>query len=170
MNEDVFDLSKKLGAALLLRKATVTVAESCTGGGVASAITAIAGSSQWFHCGYITYANHAKSNILGVPVSLLQAEGAVSESVVRSMVEGAAQCAKADFAVAISGIAGPSGGSSEKPVGTVWLAWLGPQGVRSERYQLSGDRNAVREQSIKISLQQLLHHVTECTTVHSYSN
>ena len=161
MNEDVFDLSKKLGAALLLRKATVTVAESCTGGGVASAITAIAGSSQWFHCGYITYANHAKSNILGVPVSLLQAEGAVSESVVRSMVEGAAHEAKADYAIAISGVAGPTGGSSNKPVGTVWFACLGPQGITTVKHQLAGDRKAVREQSVKISLQQLLHQVTE---------
>jgi len=169
MNKEIVSLSEKLGAALLLRKATVTTAESCTGGGVASAITAIAGSSQWFHYGYVTYANHAKQKMLDVPMALLQVEGAVSESVVRSMVEGAARRAEADFAIAISGIAGPAGGSVEKPVGTVWLAWLGPQGVGSARYQLSGGRNEVREQSIKISLQQLLHHVTECTTVHPYS-
>jgi len=169
MNEEIISLSEKLGAALLLRKATVTAAESCTGGGVASAITAIAGSSQWFHCGYVTYANHSKHKMLGVPMALLQIEGAVSEAVVRSMVEGAAQRAGADFAIAISGIAGPTGGSTEKPVGTVCFAWLSPQGVGSARHQLSGDRNAVREQSIKISLQQLLHQVTECTTVHPYS-
>ena len=169
MNTEINELSTQLGAALLERKASVTTAESCTGGGVSHAITATAGSSQWFHCGYITYANHAKHNTLGVSQELLAAQGAVCESVVIEMAKGAAREANADYAVAISGVAGPTGGSSNKPVGTVWFACLGPQGITSVKHLLFGDRNAVREQSIKISLQQLLHQVTECTTVHPYS-
>ena len=161
MNTEINQLSTQLGEALLSKKAIVTTAESCTGGGVAQAITDIAGSSQWFHCGYITYANHAKHNALGVSVELLAAQGAVCESVVIEMVRGAAHEAKADYAIAISGVAGPTGGSSNKPVGTVWFACLGPQGVRTVKHQLAGDRKAVREQSVKISLQQLLHQVTE---------
>jgi nicotinamide-nucleotide amidase len=89
---------------------------------------------------------------------------------VTAMVKGAAQAAKADYAVAISGIAGPSGGSPTKPVGTVWFAILGPQGIRSLKHQFEGDRETVREQSVQISLQELLHQVSECTTVHPYSN
>jgi nicotinamide-nucleotide amidase len=160
-----FDLAAQLGEALEQRGATVTTAESCTGGGVAHAITAVAGSSHWFSCGFVTYANSAKHSLLGVDTQLLESQGAVSETVVRQMAEGAARVAAADYAVAISGIAGPDGGSGDKPVGTVWFAWLGPDGVNAKKYQLSGDRAAVREQAIKISLQQLLHRVTGCNTV-----
>jgi nicotinamide-nucleotide amidase len=158
-------LAEKLGVALSQRSAKVTAAESCTGGGVAHAITAVAGSSQWFDCGFVTYANSAKHRLLGVPEELLVAQGAVSEAVVRAMVTGAAAIAKADYAVAISGIAGPGGGADDKPVGTVWFAWHSPDGVSAKRYLFAGDRTAVREQAIKISLQELLHQVTGCNTV-----
>ena len=161
MNKDINQLSSQLGAALLSKSAIVTTAESCTGGGVAQAITDIAGSSKWFHCGYITYANHAKQKTLGVSAEVLAAQGAVCETVVIEMARGAAREAQADYAIAISGVAGPTGGSSNKPVGTVWFACLGPQGVTTVKHQLAGDRNAVREQSVQISLQQLLHQVTE---------
>ena len=161
MNKDINKLSTQLGAALLSKSAIVTTAESCTGGGVAQAITDIAGSSKWFHCGYITYANHAKQKTLGVSAEVLAAQGAVCETVVIEMARGAAREAQADYAIAISGVAGPTGGSSNKPVGTVWFACLGPQGVTTVKHQLAGDRNAVREQSVQISLQQLLHQVTE---------
>jgi len=161
MNKDINKLSTQLGAALLSKSAIVTTAESCTGGGVAQAITDIAGSSKWFHCGYITYANHAKHKTLGVSAEVLAAQGAVCETVVVEMARGAAREAQADYAIAISGVAGPTGGSSNKPVGTVWFACLGPQGVTTVKHQLAGDRNAVREQSVQISLQQLLHQVTE---------
>jgi len=160
-----FDLAAQLGEALEQCGAMVTTAESCTGGGVAHAITAVAGSSRWFSCGFVTYANSAKHSLLGVDKQLLERWGAVSEAVVRQMAEGAARVAAADYAVAISGIAGPDGGSDDKPVGTVWFAWFGPNGVIAKKYQLSGDRAAVREQAIKISLQQLLHQVTGCNTV-----
>ena len=161
MNKDINKLSTQLGAALLSKSAIVTTAESCTGGGVAQAITDVAGSSKWFHCGYITYANHAKHKTLGVSAEVLAAQGAVCETVVIEMARGAAREAQADYAIAISGVAGPTGGSSNKPVGTVWFACLGPQGVTTVKHQLAGDRNAVREQSVQISLQQLLHQVTE---------
>ena len=161
MNKDINQLSTQLGAALLSKSAIVTTAESCTGGGVAQAITDVAGSSKWFHCGYITYANHAKQKTLGVSAEVLAAQGAVCETVVIEMARGAAREAQADYAIAISGVAGPTGGSSNKPVGTVWFACLGPQGVTTVKHQLAGDRNAVREQSVQISLQQLLHQVTE---------
>jgi nicotinamide-nucleotide amidase len=165
MNQMINSLALELGAALAQRDATVTAAESCTGGGVAHAITAVAGSSAWFNCGFVTYANSAKQALLGVPQGVLESQGAVSESVVRHMAEGAARVANADYAVAISGIAGPGGGTDDKPVGTVWFAWSSPQGVSAKKYQLAGDRVAVREQAIKISLQQLLHQVTGCNTV-----
>ncbi len=169
MNTELYNLSQQLGQALLQNNATVTTAESCTGGGVASAITDVAGSSQWFGRGFITYANQAKHDMLHVPETVLSKQGAVSEAVVRAMVQGAAQLAGADYAVAISGIAGPGGGTEDKPVGTVWFAWLSPQGISSQVQILTGDRTAVREQAVKISLQKLLHMVTGCNTVQPYS-
>ena len=169
MNTELYNLSQQLGQALLQNNATVTTAESCTGGGVASAITDVAGSSQWFGRGFITYANQAKHDMLNVPETVLSKQGAVSEAVVRAMVQGAAQLAGADYAVAISGIAGPGGGTEDKPVGTVWFAWLSPQGISSQVQILTGDRTAVREQAVKISLQKLLHMVTGCNTVQPYS-
>ena len=168
MDKKLYNLSQQLGQALLQNNATVTTAESCTGG-VASAITEVAGSSQWFGRGFVTYANQAKHDMLHVPETVLSTQGAVSEAVVRAMVQGAAQSAGADYAVAISGIAGPGGGSEDKPVGTVWFAWLSPGGISSQVHMLTGDRTAVREQAVKISIQELLHLVTGCNTVQPYS-
>ncbi|MDG1819976.1 MAG: nicotinamide-nucleotide amidase [Porticoccaceae bacterium] len=165
MYNEIYHLSEQLGRALEQKNATVTSAESCTGGGVAQAITAVAGSSGWFNRSFVTYANSAKQEMLGVEVALLEEHGAVSEPVVLAMVKGAARLASADYAVAISGIAGPGGGSADKPVGTVWFAWLSPDRVIARKYHLSGDRNLVREQAVKISLQELLHQVTGCNTV-----
>ena len=160
MNKTLYNLSEQLGHALLQKQATVTSAESCTGGGVASAITEVPGSSKWFHRGFITYANHAKHEMLHVPEDLLKAQGAVCEEVVAAMVAGAAKEAGADYAVAISGVAGPGGGSSNKPVGTVWFAWLSPEGSSCQVHRFTGDRASVREQAVTISLQELLHKVT----------
>lgn len=165
MRSEIYHLSEQLGRALLEKNATVTSAESCTGGGVAQAITAIAGSSDWFNRSYVTYANSAKQEMLGVDGQLLAKHGAVSEPVVIAMAEGAVRGAAADYAVAISGIAGPGGGSEEKPVGTVWFAWRSPQGTTARKHLLTGDRESVREQAVKISLQELLHQVTGCNTV-----
>ncbi|MGB2173002.1 MAG: CinA family protein [Porticoccaceae bacterium] len=156
-SQSITAISKQLGKALRHVNAKVTTAESCTGGGIAEAITAIAGSSDWFEYGYITYANKAKKQLLNVEQQTLDRFGAVSEPVVQQMALGALNSSGADYAIAVSGIAGPDGGTAEKPVGTVWICWLSREITKVEKYQLQGDRQAVREQIIKISLQELLH-------------
>ena len=156
-NQSITSIAERVGNQLLQKKAKITTAESCTGGGIAEAITATAGSSQWFEYGYITYANIAKKQLLNVSQKTLDAYGAVSEQVVEQMAVGAIHSSGANYAIAVSGIAGPDGGSAEKPVGTVWVCWITPETTRVEQYQLQGDRQAVREQVIKISLQELLH-------------
>ncbi|MDG1164290.1 MAG: CinA family protein [Porticoccaceae bacterium] len=165
MNPDIYHLAAQVGEALAQHSGTVTFAESCTGGGVAHAVTAVPGSSAWFGAGFVTYANSAKHRILGVSEGLLKSQGAVSEAVVVQMAEGAIAASGADFAVAISGIAGPGGGTDDKPVGTVWFCWAGSQGTVTEKHQFSGDRSQVREQAITISLKQLLHQITGYYTV-----
>ncbi len=160
-NSDIGQLAQQLGKALLQRGATVTTAESCTGGGIAEAITAVPGSSQWFESGYITYANNAKQAMLGVEQHILQQYGSVSEQVVSQMAAGALEITGADYAIAVSGIAGPDGGSVEKPVGNVWICCMGPAKNHSQQFQFQGDRQAVREQAIKNSLEQLLHQINE---------
>lgn len=135
----------------------LATAESCTGGWVAQAATAIAGSSAWFDRGFVTYSNPAKTDVLGVPAALLARHGAVSEPVARAMAEGALARSRAQVAVAITGIAGPDGGTAEKPVGTVWFAWaMQGQGTRAEQRRFGGDREAVRRQSVAIALEGLL--------------
>lgn len=156
-NPSINSIAKQVGERLLCNNAKLTTAESCTGGGIAEAITAIAGSSQWFEYGYITYANKAKERLLKVNKESLATDGAVSEQVVEQMATGALQSSGADCAISVSGIAGPDGGTPEKPVGTVWICWITPEITRVKKYQLQGDRQAVREQVIKISLQELLH-------------
>jgi len=135
----------------------LVTAESCTGGGVAQAVTDVAGSSAWFERGFVTYTNQAKVEMLGVRQSTLDAYGAVSEMTVREMAAGAIAHSHAHIALAVSGIAGPGGGSPEKPVGTVWFAWALRHGdVQVCRHQLAGDRGAVRAQSVEIALQGVL--------------
>jgi nicotinamide-nucleotide amidase len=148
--------AEMLGAQLLLLKAQVSTAESCTGGGIAEAITRIAGSSAWFEAGYVTYSNTQKSAQLGVPEELFPRVGAVSREVVEAMARGAQSRSGARFAVAVSGIAGPGGGSAEKPVGTVWLAWADGDQRFAERCQFSGDRESVRRQTVQRALDGLL--------------
>ena len=152
----ITSIAQRLGQSLLRKNAKLTTAESCTGGGIAEAITAIAGSSQWFEFGYITYANKAKTTLLGVEQHTLDSYGAVSEQVVEQMAVGALKSSNANYAIAVSGIAGPDGGTANKPVGTVCICWVSAELTKVEKYQLQGDRQAVREQVIKISLQELL--------------
>ncbi len=150
-------LAARLGEVLRERGQRLATAESCTGGWVAKACTDIAGSSGWFERGFVTYSNEAKRDMLGVPAQTLQDHGAVSRETVEAMARGALARSQADWAVAISGIAGPGGGTPGKPVGTVWLAWAGPGGwqeTRCERF--SGDREAVRRQSVRAALSGLL--------------
>ncbi|SFN71875.1 nicotinamide-nucleotide amidase [Formivibrio citricus] len=149
-------LAQKLGKLLLERKQTVTAAESCTGGLICAAITDISGSSDWFGRGFVAYANQAKIEMLGVSEAMLQVYGAVSEPVARAMATGACRAAKADWAVAVSGIAGPTGGSVEKPVGTIWLAWVGPGVDESELCHFKGGRAEVREQTVQHALARLV--------------
>ena len=155
-NSSSNSIAQQVGDALRRIDKKLTVAESCTGGGIAESITSVAGSSQWFEYGYITYSNKAKIKLLGVEQQTLDNYGAVSEQVVEQMAGGALKSSDADYAIAVSGIAGPDGGTAEKPVGTVWICWITPEITRVEKYQLQGDRQAVRDQVIKISLQELL--------------
>lgn len=149
-------LAGQLGEALSSRRAQVATAESCTGGGIAEAITRIAGSSQWFEAGYVTYSNRQKTLQLGVPEALFGTTGAVSREVVEAMARGALQRSGAQLAVAVSGIAGPDGGTPDKPVGTVWLAWQDGERGFACRRQFAGDRQAVREQTVIRALEGLL--------------
>jgi len=154
---DLLRLAERVGRALMRAGATLVTAESCTGGWVAQAVTAIAGSSAWFDRGFVTYSNAAKSEMLGVPEALIRDHGAVSEPVARAMAEGALAHSRARAAVAITGIAGPGGGTPEKPVGTVWFAWAARgAATRSVRHVLRGDREAIRRQSVAIALEGLL--------------
>ncbi|AHL74712.1 damage-inducible protein CinA [Stutzerimonas stutzeri] len=146
------DLAARLGAALQAQSAQVTTAESCTGGGIAEAITRIAGSSAWFEAGFVTYSNAQKTRLLNVPAVLFTQVGAVSREVVEAMARGAQHVSGARYGVAVSGVAGPGGGSPEKPVGTVWLAWAAGEQVVARRFQFAGDRQAVREQSVEAAL------------------
>ncbi len=150
-------LAKKVGDALNVRGVMMAAAESCTGGGVAYAITAIAGSSAWFDRGFVTYTNQAKQEMLGVSEQVLAKYGAVSEAVVLEMARGARRNSAAELTLAISGIAGPDGATVDKPVGTVCFAWSYGEGeLRSEVKQFSGEREAVREQSIAHALHGVL--------------
>jgi len=155
MTDRITVLADQIGQALRTAGATVATAESCTGGGIAEAITRIAGSSAWFERGWVTYSNKAKAVELGVTPDVIRAEGAVSEGVVRAMADGARVRAGVTWAVAVSGVAGPDGGSPDKPVGTVWLAWAGPDGVVAERYFFPGGRAAVRQQTVEKALSGL---------------
>jgi nicotinamide-nucleotide amidase len=153
---DTLTLATRLGEACRARGASVTAAESCTGGGVAHAITEVAGSSGYFETGYVTYSNAAKTRQLGVPEATLAAHGAVSREVVHAMVAGACRDSGASLAVAISGVAGPGGGSEAKPVGTVWLAWGDTHAQQAVCRHFEGDRHAVREQALRAALAGLI--------------
>ncbi|AVE37929.1 TPA: nicotinamide-nucleotide amidase [Klebsiella aerogenes] len=155
-DSELMQLSEQVGLALKAQGATVTTAESCTGGWIAKALTDIAGSSAWFERGFVTYSNEAKSQMIGVSEVTLLDNGAVSEPVVVEMAIGALRAARATYAVSVSGIAGPDGGSAEKPVGTVWfgVARANGQGV-TRRECFAGDREAVRRQATAYALNLL---------------
>ena len=154
---DLQTLSESVGAQLLSRGEWLATAESCTGGWVAQSITAIAGSSAWFDRGFVTYSNAAKQEMLGVTEATLERHGAVSEATARAMAQGAIAHSRADWAIAITGIAGPGGGSPEKPVGTVCFAWAQRDGgSEAQTCVFAGERAAVREQSVIHALRGLL--------------
>lgn len=154
-------MALKVGRQLEAKGLYLVTAESCTGGWIAKAITDVAGSSHWFERGFVTYSDAAKTDQLGVPEDLLEREGAVSEAVARAMAEGAAAHSDAQLAVAVTGIAGPEGGSDEKPVGTVWFGWVTPAGVDTAMHQFSGDRDAVRRQTVITVLEGVIERAGE---------
>jgi nicotinamide-nucleotide amidase len=173
IDDDLMAQVATLGDALRARKWRLATAESCTGGLLAGACTAPAGASDWFAAGFVSYANDAKTSLLGVPAQLIARHGAVSAEVADAMARGALAHAGVQLALSITGIAGPGGGSAAKPVGTVWLgvAWLHPRetqeglpaggdaplvGSRTERLQLDGDRAAIRAQTVTIALERLI--------------
>ncbi len=150
-------LAARVGEMLKAHGLMLATAESCTGGGVAQAVTEIPGSSEWFERGFVTYANAAKVEMLGVREETLDLHGAVSEATVREMAEGALRHSHAHVSLAVSGVAGPGGGTPEKPVGTVWFAWSLRDGATYARlHRLTGSRAEIREQSVRIALQGLL--------------
>jgi len=153
LSQAILDEAASLLALCRGRKLMLATAESCTGGLVAAALTAIAGSSDVFERGFVTYSNAAKETLLGVPAALIATDGAVSEKVAREMAAGAIRNSAADLAVSVTGVAGPGGGSPEKPVGLVWIGAARRAGeVRAERHFFSGDRTAVRAASVAAAL------------------
>ena len=156
MDNALFPLSTAVGHALQARGLLLATAESCTGGGVAQAVTDIPGSSAWFERGFVTYSNGAKSGMLGVPAELIAAHGAVSEEVAAAMAQGTLAHSEAQVAVSTTGIAGPTGGVPGKPVGTVCFGWAMDGRVQTQRLVFAGDRQAVREQAVAHALRELL--------------
>ena len=152
-------LARDVASLMIDSRRRLVTAESCTGGWIAKLCTDLAGSSQWFDCGYVCYSNASKTRDLGVPARLIELEGAVSEPVVRAMAEGGIQRTGADVAIALSGIAGPTGDSPGKPVGTVWfaLAYRTPEGLGCQGHliQFDGDRDAVRRRAVEYALNLL---------------
>ncbi len=146
-----------LVAHLLLKNGwMLATAESCTGGLIAATCTDLAGSSAWFERGFVSYSNASKTELLGVDAACIARDGAVSESVARAMASGALAHARAQVAVAVTGVAGPSGGSAEKPVGTVWFGWATPTGVSTQIMHFAGDRAQVRAATVRHALQGLV--------------
>jgi len=150
------DLAKRIGQRLKGANAVLVTAESCTGGWVAQVITSVAGSSAWFDRGFITYSNAAKRELLGVRAETLAQHGAVSEETAREMALGALARSQGSVAVSVTGVAGPAGGTKEKPVGTVCFAWARTDGVHAETRRFSGDRESVRKQSVIRALEGVM--------------
>lgn len=148
-DEEILAAAQALADSLAQQRLLLTTAESCTGGGIAETLTGIAGASAWFDRGFVTYSNEAKLSMLGVSQSTLDRSGAVSEATALEMARGAISHSGAHVSVAVTGIAGPDGGTPDKPVGTVWIAWGQKLGyAEARRFQFDGDRNAVRQQAI----------------------
>ena len=155
--QNLYELAVQVGVALRTRKQTLAIAESCTGGWIAKVATDIPGSSAWFDRGFVTYSNAAKAELLGVRESTIVTQGAVSAEVVAEMARGALERSRADLVLAVSGIAGPDGGTPEKPVGTVFMAWAQRNGaLHADRRQFEGNRDAVRLQAVAAALQGVL--------------
>jgi nicotinamide-nucleotide amidase len=157
MDNELFELAERLGQSLKANGHKIATAESCTGGWIAQVITDVPGSSAWFDRGFVTYSNNAKVQMLGVNPQTLAEHGAVSAEVAQQMAVGALANSEADWTIAVTGIAGPDGGSKEKPVGTVYIAWQNKNGFsKLERLQLSGNRHHIREQTVIKAIEGVL--------------
>ncbi len=156
MKKDSAVLVQELADQLLKHRQKICAAESCTGGLIAKTFTDLAGSSDWFERGFVTYSDQAKSEMLAVPASLIEDYGAVSEAVASAMASGALRHSRADYSVAVTGVAGPAGGTDDKPVGTVWIAVASTGQMLAKRYQFDGDRQAVRAATLIASIELLL--------------
>lgn len=156
MVKDSLSSVQVVAERLLKHRQKVCTAESCTGGLIAKTFTDLAGSSDWFERGFVTYSNAAKNQMLAVPASLIEDYGAVSEAVATAMASGALRHSEADYSIAVTGVAGPGGGSDDKPVGTVWIAVASAEQMVAKRYQFDGDRQAVREATLHSALELLL--------------
>ena len=152
-------LAKLLGERLKAARARLVTAESCTGGWAAQVVTSVAGSSSWFERGYVTYSNEAKQELLGVQAETLESHGAVSEETAREMAQGALRRGKGTIALAVTGVAGPGGGTPDKPVGMVCFAWASEGSLTSETRRFAGDRESVRCQSVVRALEGVLQHL-----------
>jgi nicotinamide-nucleotide amidase len=150
MDNELFTLAERLGQSLKANGHKIATAESCTGGWIAQVITEVPGSSAWFDRGFVTYSNNAKIQMLGVNPQTLAEHGAVSAEAAQQMAAGALENSEADWAIAVTGIAGPDGGSEEKPVGTVYIAWQNKTGFsKVEKLNLSGNRHQIRKQTVE---------------------
>lgn len=158
---DLIDLSTRIGEALRQRRLMMATAESCTGGGIAYTLTEIPGSSDWFDCGFVTYSNAAKTELLDIPEATLAQFGAVSEEIAAAMAEGAVANSEASVAVSTTGIAGPGGAVPGKPVGTVCFGWHVGNRTRTERLVFQGNRAEIRRQTIAHALSCLLRYIDE---------
>lgn len=157
MDAELYEVSGRVGDALKAQALVMAAAESCTGGWIGQAVTMVPGSSKWFDRGFVTYTNEAKQEMLGVSADTLKKSGAVSEQTVREMAAGALKASRAHVAVAVSGVAGPEGGTPKKPVGTVCIAWCRQGGEPvAHTYRFHGDRDSVRRQSVIQALEGLL--------------
>lgn len=160
LQQSITRCAEQFGKILREHHLKCVVAESCTGGALAASITDIPGSSQWFERGFITYTNESKSELLGVPQKIITSFGAVSEPVVLAMATGALVASRADISIAVSGIAGPSGGTQVKPVGTVWIAWaFKNQSTSTQLFLFSGDRQTIRQQAVLAGLNGAIEHL-----------
>ena len=155
-DRETLALINGLAQALKERGLVCATAESCTGGLIGAALTSVSGSSEWYVGGVISYANSVKTGLLGVNEAALEAHGAVSEPVVRGMALGACRVTSADVACAVSGVAGPGGGTPEKPVGTVWIGWSKHGETRAEKFHVHGDRDSVRTQTVTEAIRGML--------------
>lgn len=153
MIKELDQLVRQLAAHLSKNKLKICTAESCTGGLIAKSLTDLAGSSAWFERGFVTYSNAAKIEMLGVPDSLIEDYGAVSETVASAMASGALQHSAADLAIAVTGVAGPDGGSEDKPVGTVWIAHAARDQLVAKKYQFPGDRDTIRHAILRQAIE-----------------